>query len=1042
MISALFLLVLSGLAQTPKIDASNWGAVTAPVFGTSEAGYPAATELFAGPNKFGSYYGGVLPNGKIVKPAGTSIQVGMQPLGMALTPDGRFLVSSNDNEKSQGTATLLGTGNTGGFSMTVIDTARMAIVSRISSGKYFVGIQITGRGPYTVWVSGGPDNVIRIFDISGEGAITSSTPATIPIAPIQPQNEGHVANYTPAPAMNTAVAGNLPPVPTGFTRTGSTNITYPAGSALSPDEKFLYVGCNGDNSVAVIDTSTKKVVRQLAAGYFPYGVAVSAKGDQVMVSNWGVTEYKFYGALYDAQGRLEDTRATPANRPFEYWVPLTDVEGKSPKTSSISLYKAPNGNGALLAADGAIYHGKDLDELYQVGDTHPSAMAMVRRGNAEVLYFTKSNSDALGRMTLPLNQSLPDFDLSPIALTLEDGVPVHGAYPNALAVSADSTRLYVAEAGINSVAVLDTTDPFIPKLLGRIPTGWYPTALAVSADGGTLFVANAKGIASDVNPNTPRNDPQAPATGLQSVSGLDTNFIFGTVQKVDLALLAINHQDVLNNNYSFHIPTDTSVVPVGGGPSEKIKHVFFVLHENKTFDSMLGNMKDRFGVFASTIFHDRTGKASAPSVQYTGVSLNTQLLARTFATAVNYYSDAEESDAGHQYAASGTATDYTEKTLALKTGRGLLVNKNFEPEDYPESGYIFNNAVRNGVSIKVFGDMSRLTGSDTGTSTPTALNDPKSGLAGYPQLKSDGTSVSSPPVNKGDVTTPTQGLGQSYFMTLPGLAVLGDNNDNGEPRVDPEYPGYNFNISDQRRARRFIAEFDRMVGSGTLPQFVYIYQPNDHTGSAQAANRTDIGATAPQQVADGDIGLGMVVKHIMQSPVYYNAATGEGSAIFMTYDDAQSTLDHIHPYRTPLIVMGPYAKPGYTAAKHYSTASIVKTEELLLGLPPNNLGDLFATDLRDMFQSTYNGITADQVKPLLNIAYTPSPEGVKIWELAKKLDLAGPDRDSARLGALARLSMEADALRTKGKTRSRAYRKAQKKLYEAAVEVANMEVDD
>ena len=76
----------------------------------------------------------------------------------------------------------------------------------------------------------------------------------------------------------------------------------------------------------------------------------------------------------------------------------------------------------------------------------------------------------------------------------------------------------------------------------------------------------------------------------------------------------------------------------------------------------------------------------------------------------------------------------------------------------------------------------------------------------------------------------------------------------------------------------------------------------------------------------------------------------------MTFDDAQSTLDHIHPYRTPLIVVSPYAKPGYVAKRHYSTASIVKTEELLLGLPPNNLGDLFATDLRDLFQSTYNNI--------------------------------------------------------------------------------------
>src|SRR5579859_8149122 len=106
----------------------------------------------------------------------------------------------------------------------------------------------------------------------------------------------------------------------------------------------------------------------------------------------------------------------------------------------------------------------------------------------------------------------------------------------------------------------------------------------------------------------------------------------------------------------------------------------------------------------------------------------------------------------------------------------------------------------------------------------------------------------------------------------------------------------------------------------------------------------------------------MVVDHIMRSPLYYDPKTGEGSVIFITYDDAQSSKDHIHPHRTPLIVVSPYAKPGYPGKRHYVSASIVKTEELLLGLPPNNYGDLFATDLRDLFQSTYNGIQADALK--------------------------------------------------------------------------------
>jgi hypothetical protein len=201
-----------------------------------------------------------------------------------------------------------------------------------------------------------------------------------------------------------------------------------------------------------------------------------------------------------------------------------------------------------------------------------------------------------------------------------------------------------------------------------------------------------------------------------------------------------------------------------------------------------------------------------------------------------------------------------------------------------------------------------------------------------------------------------------------------------------------------------------MVAAGTLPQFIYIYQPNDHTGSVQAPNRAIVGMSPLQQIADGDVGLGIVINHIMKSPIYYNAATGEGSAIFVTFDDAQSTLDHIRPHRTPLVVVSPFAKPAYVAKRHYVTASIVKTEEQLLGLPPNNLGDLFATDLRDMFQATYNGIKAADVPVTETAQYVPTQEGKRIWMLVAKLDTSGPDKDSRRLVVLTRLSARADEL--------------------------------
>lgn len=1031
---------VSSLTACGPITRGNWGTVVAPVHGSAQPDH-AGAERFTGPKQFGdNYYHGVLPNGRIVRPAGQSVQVGMNPLGARLSPDGKFLITTNNDDDDASLGSQRSETNVGGYSLSVINVRTMTVVSQISSaGRFFIGLQITGSGPYTVWASGGGDNSIKRFTVSASGVISPTDSVTI--RPITPSQSGYVSHYRPGKAFSTQdAAGNRPPAPSGFDRAAGAAITFPAGSALGPDGKFLYVACNGDNSLAVIDTATFAVVRQIPVGYFPYDVSVSPDGRWVFVSNWGVTEYTFAKPTYNTDGTLTAVAPAGVNEPAGYYVPKTDSGGSTPKTSSVSVVAVPGGNGARASLVESVYMGEPLDELYQVGDTHPCAMALLISGEKQYVYVTKTNSDRIGIICVKkgsgskagqiVTQVKKDLDLSPVKV---GGVKplVHGAYPNAIIVSRDHTRAYVAEAGLNSVAVLDTRNPEKPSLLGRIPTGWYPTALELSADGKMLYILNAKGVGEDIGPAGMTAPPSKVSTRAGGLSNIDSNYIFGSAQKVDLTATAFDTRAVLANNFAVAPKVDDRVVPAGGlQGSRKITHVFFILHENKTFDSMLGN-QSQLGPFASLTYRDASG-APFTDAQYTIVSKNLQLLASKFAVGVNYYSDAEESDAGHQFSASGTASDFSEKTLEVKGGRGLLVNKNMDPEDYPESGYIFNNAARHGVSFKDYGALIRILGTDTGGSVPTTLNDPPSGKAGYPVLP-----LATPLVNKGDVDSPVLGLGQSYFLATPILAVLGGNNANGEPRLDRNYPGYNFNISDQRRAQEFCLDFDRMVAKGTLPKFFYIYQPNDHTGGIVARNVTD--RTAPMQVADGDVALGMVVDHIMRSPVYYNPATGEGSAIFVTFDDAQSTLDHIHPHRTPLVVVSPYAKPG-PASRHYSTASIVKTEELLLGLPPNNLGDLFATDLRDMFQPVYNGVTADMLPFTRSYSYAASEEGLKIWDLVERLDTSGPDRDSRRLGTLARLSMLADVLHAEAVRQNalqdKDYLEQQAQLYEMAVAVA------
>ena len=244
-------ITLPALAQQIQYQ-NSWGTFVAPVYGTSESGAYTGAELFTGPNKFGSYFAGVLPNGTKSTPAGTVAQIGMNPLGAVLTPDGKYLITSNDDEREAGYPSYQSNINQGGYTLSMVDAGTLNVVSQIGSvGTFWVGMQATGTGPYTVWVSGGASQDVKLFSVSAAGVISAN--GHIVVAPILPSTSGYASNYFPDPYFNT-VQGNgyKRPIPTGFDRVNGAQITFPGGSALSPDGKFLYVACNGDNSVAVI----------------------------------------------------------------------------------------------------------------------------------------------------------------------------------------------------------------------------------------------------------------------------------------------------------------------------------------------------------------------------------------------------------------------------------------------------------------------------------------------------------------------------------------------------------------------------------------------------------------------------------------------------------------------------------------------------------------------------------------------------------------------------------------------------------------------
>src|SRR5208283_3621169 len=208
-----FLLAISvqpGLSQQIEFQ-NSWGSFVAPVYNTSETGAYAGAELFAGPNKFGGYFLGVLPNGTKATPVGRVAQIGMNPLGAVLTPDGKYLITSNDDEREDKFTSFQSNINLGGYTLSVIDTSSLTVVSQINEvGKFFIGMQATGTGPYTVWVSGGADQDVKLFAVSAAGIINSN--GHIVVAPITPSTNGYVSNYVPDPFFNTKQGnGFLPP---------------------------------------------------------------------------------------------------------------------------------------------------------------------------------------------------------------------------------------------------------------------------------------------------------------------------------------------------------------------------------------------------------------------------------------------------------------------------------------------------------------------------------------------------------------------------------------------------------------------------------------------------------------------------------------------------------------------------------------------------------------------------------------------------------------------------------------------------------------
>jgi hypothetical protein len=501
---------------------------------------------------------------------------------------------------------------------------------------------------------------------------------------------------------------------------------------------------------------------------------------------------------------------------------------------------------------------------------------------------------------------------------------LRGVLPFGMALSPDEKRLYVACSGINAVAVLDARKG---QVLGYFPTAWFPARLAVSPEGKTLYVANTKGFGA--GPNGGLNFQEGPE-GVY-IGDITHGFVSIVSIPEGRTLKQMTARVLGDNGFVSRtqtMPRDADLVvpsPAGrpqGAPlhtSTKIRHVVFIVRENRTFDEVLGDLRITGAMVEGEPSLARWGenalvkeKEETAVVEGARVTPNAHALARRFAFSDNFYVDSDVSVDGHHWlvgnypnevvesvwpAAYGDKLDFVPDADA--PGRLDIQCGNPCPESYLEAGSLWEHLARHHIPFRNYGE---------GVSLP--------GSRGGPGLMPSG-------VREG--------------INMPMPEVLFEN-------TSRSYATFNTNISDQYRFGQFQREFEIRYASGKepLPQFLYIWLPNDHTAKPR---REDGYPYRASYVADNDLALGKLVELLSHSPFW------KDMAIFVTEDDAQNGRDHVDAHRSVLLVIGPYARRGVSHV-HTSMASILKTFDLILGLPYLNQYDAAATDLSDLFTDT------------------------------------------------------------------------------------------
>lgn len=644
-----------------------------------------------------------------------------------------------------------------------------------------------------------------------------------------------------------------------FEETVDTSQLFWSGVAHHPKKNILYAANRGTGfgtgTIVTFDSTNGKILGHIPVEMIPYDLVLSDDGRTLYVSN-----------LASKSVSVIDT-------------------GSMKVTASIPVDLNPNQ--MVLSADGLLYVACSND-------------------NSVVVIDTKTRA-AIEKISTTLHPHAPE-----------------GSTPNALALDRANGLLYIANADNNDIAVVHADGRSKHEVVGFIPSGWYPSALALLPKQQKLYIGNSKGAGSYPDIHGPSSPLPMGPEGGGSIKSLQR----GSVEIVDVAKLrgelkAFTKQAMENSPYNDTLlaqaktPAAPTIVPSVVGAGSPIKHILYIIKENRTYDQVYGDMQRGNGDPRLTIF----GRQVTP---------NQHALADQYVLLDNLYCDGEVSEDGHSWSNAAYATDANEKQWPITYGGMSKSDRNYAYQ--PGAGNIWDMAKRKGLTYRSYGE--------------------------YATRVSDGTTFDASP-------------------NAPGLAG----------HVAPNYK--RMGARDTENAAEFIREFDQYEKNydsadpnKRLPNFMVMALSENHTNGTRPGSYTPVA-----MVASNDLAVGQIVERISHSKYWPEMA------VFIIEDDAQDGPDHVDAHRTAGLVISPYVRREKVDSTLYSTSSMLRTMELLLGLAPMSQYDAAANPMYTVFgvnpdPTPFNHLHAEVD---LNAKNTARAWGAR---QSKKMDFDDVDRNA------------------------------------------------